>query len=177
VPDDSSDNVPKRSIGSAKHELFSLLLEEHGISRAPRRKIEPTALGDSPPLSFGQEQLWFLNELQPGSPVYNISKAHRLRGYLDVDALTQSLNEIIRRHAVLRTTFSSAGERFVQVIGPSVHLDVPVLDLRELPVQDRKAEGSRIVFAQAEKPFDLLHGPLIRVVLLRMDEEEWLLFL
>jgi amino acid adenylation domain-containing protein len=177
VPDDSSDNVPKRSIGSAKHELFSLLLEEHGISRARRRKIEPTALGDSPPLSFGQEQLWFLNELQPGSPVYNISKAHRLRGYLDVDALTQSLNEIIRRHAVLRTTFSSAGERFVQVIGPSVHLDVPVLDLRELPVQDRKAEGSRIVFAQAEKPFDLLHGPLIRVVLLRMDEEEWLLFL
>jgi amino acid adenylation domain-containing protein len=177
VPDDSSDNVPKRSIGSAKHELFSLLLEEHGISRARRRKIEPTSLGDNPPLSFGQEQLWFLNELQPGSPVYNISKVHCLRGYLDVDALTQSLNEIIRRHAVLRTTFASASERPVQVIAPSVHLDVPVLDLRELPVQDRKTEGSRIVFAQAEKTFDLLRGPLIRVVLLRMDEEEWLLFL
>ena len=176
MPDDSSDNVPK-SIGSAKHELFSLLLEEHGISRARRRKIETTSLGDNPPLSFGQEQLWFLNELQPGSPVYNISKVHCLRGYLDVDALTQSLNEIIRRHAVLRTTFSSASEKPVQVIAPSVHLDVPVLDLRELPVQDRKTEGSRIATAQAQKPFDLLHGPLIRVVLLRMDDEEWLIFL
>ena len=177
MPDDSSDNVPKRSIGSAKHELFSLLLEEHGISRARRRKIEPTSLGDNPPLSFGQEQLWFLNELQPGSPVYNISKAHRLRGYLEVNALTQSLNEIIRRHAVLRTTFFSASERPIQVIAPSVHLDVPVLDLRELPVQDRKTEGSRIATAQAQKPFDLLHGPLIRVVLLQMDDEEWLIFL
>lgn len=177
MPDDSSDNVPKRSIGSAKHELFSLLLEEHGISPARRRKIEPTSLGDNPPLSFGQEQLWFLNELQPGSPVYNISKVHRLRGYLEVNALTQSLNEIIRRHAVLRTTFFSASERPIQVIAPSVHLDVPVLDLRELPVQDRKTEGSRIATAQAQKPFDLLHGPLIRVVLLQMDDEEWLIFL
>jgi amino acid adenylation domain-containing protein len=177
VPEDQSDDLLKSSIDSTKDELFSLLLEEHGISRARRKKIDAEPLGDKPPLTFGQEQLWFLNELQPGSPVYNISKAHHLRGSLNVHALTQSLNEIIRRHAVLRTTFFSASERPIQVIAPTIHLDVPVLDLRGYPVTDRKAEGSRIVIAQAQKPFDLVHGPLIRVVLLRIDEEEWLFFL
>ncbi len=175
MPEDLADNRPHRNIGSAKHELFSLLLEEHGISQARRKKIA-RSLADNPPLTFGQEQLWFLNELQPSSPVYNISKAYRLVGYLDVNALTQGLNGIIRRHAILRTTFSSAGEKPVQVIAPKLHLDVPVLDLRRHSVSDSKAESSRIVLAQAERPFDLLTGPLIRVVLLRTHEEEWVFF-
>ena len=175
MPEDQSENFPKPRLSQAKRELFTQLLAEHGIPREPRKAIEAGRYQDQPPLSFGQEQLWFLNELQPGSAVYSISRAHRLFGSLSVDALTQSLNRVIHRHTILRTTFSTNDGRPVQVIAPTLQLQTPVLDLTQYPVQQRESEISRLIITQAQEPFDLLRGPLVRVTLIHANEEEWIL--
>ena len=83
-------------------------------------------------LSFAQERLWFLNQLEPDNPFYNMSMALRLRGPLDTDALERSLNEIVRRHEALRTTFAAVDGEPVQLIAPSLTIPLPVLDLRSL---------------------------------------------
>src|SRR6266542_2375549 len=90
------------------------------------------------PVSFAQQRLWFLEQLEPGSPFYNVPSAVRLSGPLDVPALEQSLNEIVRRHEVLRTTFIMDDGQPVQAIAPSVSVSLPVVDLCELPNAERE---------------------------------------
>jgi amino acid adenylation domain-containing protein len=127
--------------------------------------------GEAEP-SFAQQRLWFLDQLLPGSTRYNVPAALRLAGRLDVEALSRSVNEIVRRHEVLRTTFASRGGRPVQVITPEVRLEVPVVDLGALPEGEREGRARRIVEEEASRPFDLARGPLVRVKLLRLSEEE-----
>jgi len=107
---------------------------------------------------------------------YPISFAVRLAGSLDVATLKQSLNEIVRRHEILRTTFSVVNGRPIQVIVPSLTLPLPVRDLSPLPEIEREAEVHRLAAEDAQQPFDLTHGPLLRTALLRLKDEEhvWL---
>ncbi|MCP4662955.1 MAG: non-ribosomal peptide synthetase, partial [bacterium] len=98
---------------------------------------------DALPLSFAQQRLWFLDQLQPGGAAYNIPSAVRVRGRLDVALLAQSLHEIVRRHEALRTSFVSVGGRPVQVIAAAPDLELPVLDLRRLAGAAREAESQR----------------------------------
>ncbi len=93
------------------------------------------------PLSFAQERLWFLDQLQPGSPVYNLPAAVRLRGRLDLGALRRSLQRVIDRHESLRTSFAVRGGRTVQIIVPELTLQIPVVDLRRL--RDRRRLSSK----------------------------------
>src|SRR5262249_42349316 len=128
-------------------------------------------------LSFAQQRLWFLDQLEPGSSLYNIPSALRLRGALDEAALQQSLSEIVRRHEVLRTTFSLHEDQPIQVIGDAAEVVLSVEDRQGLPAEDRGAAARRAMAEEAQRPFDLQRGPLFRASLLRLAEEDHILLL
>jgi acyl carrier protein len=127
-------------------------------------------------LSYAQQRLWFLDQLEPGSPLYNCPGAAHLRGRLDVEALERSLNDIIARHESLRTKFASVEGQPVQVITPLWTLRLDVEELSRLDKEGQAAEVERRARAEARQGFDLSRGPLLRVKLLRLGEEEHVVF-
>jgi len=124
------------------------------------------------PASFAQQRLWFLDQLDPHSASYNIPTAVRLEGDLDVTAIGRALDEVVRRHEVLRTTFASEGGVPLQVIRPGMTIPMDVTDLTGLPAADREAEALRRIDAEARTPFDLAVGPVIRLGLIRLASDE-----
>ncbi len=137
--------------------------------------IEKTTRDDYLPLSFAQQRLWFFNQLEPNSPVYNLSRSVRLQGELKVAALEKSFNEIIRRHEVLRTVFQSQDGKPVQVILPEVTIKLPVVDLRNCSPEQQAAEIQHYAKTQAQYSFDLTTAPLLNVLLLQLKEQEYIL--
>src|SRR5688572_26820109 len=157
-------------VSAEELELFEYLLEEEGLGEvSPERVIPRRTERDSAPLSFAQERLWFLDQLEPGSAAYNMPGAVWLEGDLNVVALERSLNEIVRRHEILRTTFPAESGRPVQVIAASLSLSLSFIDLSHLP--DGESEARRLAREEAEKPFDLACGPLLRTTLVRLSAE------
>ena len=124
------------------------------------------------PTSFAQQRLWFLSQLEPDSPAYNIPAALRLSGELNVRVLEQSLNEIVRRHEALRTTFVAVEGKPAQVVAPALSLTLLVTDLSGRPSAERENAARRLAAEEARRPFDLERGPLLRARLLRLDEGE-----
>lgn len=124
------------------------------------------------PLSFSQSRLWILDRFQPGNPVYNLPMVLRLPGALDVDVLARSLNEIVRRHETLRTTFKTVDAKPVQVVAPSLELKIELIDLRQLPDSKRDVDAGRIVYKECQHSFDLVNGPLIRAMLLKLADTD-----
>src|SRR2546421_1582020 len=129
------------------------------------------------PLSFAQQRLWFLDQLAPGSPVYNISEGMHLVGPLDVPALGQSLKEIVRRHEAVRTTFRAIDGQPYQIISPAADLIMGKVNLSHLPEREREAEGNRLMVAEAEKPFDLTTDLMLRATLVHLTPKEHVLLL
>jgi amino acid adenylation domain-containing protein len=125
------------------------------------------------PLSFGQQRLWFLDQLAPGSPAYNVAKSFRITGPLHPAALERSLAEVVRRHEVLRTVFQSIDGRPVQVILPPSPHALPVVDLRRLAAEARHEEVRRLAAEEVARPFDLSRGPLLRSTLLLLAPQEF----
>jgi amino acid adenylation domain-containing protein len=124
------------------------------------------------PLSFAQQRLWFLSQLEPDNPLYNSPAAIRLKGQLNIAALEQSLNEILRRHEVLRICFKTVEGRPVQVISPVTPLSLPVIDLSELPQATQETKVRQLAIAHAQQPFALDTAPMLRVKLLRLSQQE-----
>ncbi|QKQ73081.1 non-ribosomal peptide synthetase [Nostoc sp. TCL240-02] len=124
------------------------------------------------PLSFAQQRLWFLNQLEPSSAFYNISHAIRLTGSLNVPALEQTLNEIVQRHEALRTSFMTVEGQPIQVIDPSLTISLPMVDLREFSEVEREAEVLRLTAEEAQQAFNLAKAPLLRATLLQLSEVE-----
>ena len=140
----------------------------------------PSAEGDDTfvfPVSFAQQRLWFLDRLVPGNPLYNVFVAVHLRGRLNVAALQQTLNEVVRRHEVLRTTFAILDGQPVQVVVSGQSLSLPEIDLRPVPEVQRQAQVKRLATAELQRPFDLTHGPLLRATLLLLREAEHVVLL
>ncbi|MFQ3633045.1 condensation domain-containing protein, partial [Roseiflexus sp.] len=134
------------------------------------------------PTSFAQQRLWFLDQFEPGSPFYNIPLAVRLQGQLDSDILHRALIEIVHRHEILRTTFAKLDGQPMQLITPVEALGddllpLPVTDLSRLPDDQREAEMYRLATWEAQRPFDLRAGPLIRAALLRLADDDHLALL
>jgi amino acid adenylation domain-containing protein/non-ribosomal peptide synthase protein (TIGR01720 family) len=134
--------------------------------------LTPAPRAGDLPLSFAQERLWFLAQLEPDDPSYVIPSAMRLRGRLDVAALRRALSEIARRHEILRTRFASRGGRPVQIIGDATELALPITDLGGLPPEERLDAARRLATAEVLAPFDLAAGCLYRAKLLRLDEDD-----
>ena len=132
----------------------------------------PTSRKAALPLSFAQQRLWFLDQLEPGSAAYNIPGAVHMKGPLNVPAFERSLNEIVRRHEALRTTFSTVDGQPFQVIIPPQSFRLEVVDLPERPEEERKGESQRLVTKEAQRPFDLRGGPLFRFILFRSGEAD-----
>ncbi|HSG38002.1 MAG TPA: amino acid adenylation domain-containing protein, partial [Thermoanaerobaculia bacterium] len=143
------------------------------LEAVPRRP--PGA--DPVPASFAQERLWFLDRLRPGDPAYNIPDALRVRGVLSRALLEAVLGEVVRRHEALRTTFEEREGQPVQVVAPPRPWRLPLADLSALPEEARRAEAVRVAGEEAARPFDLGRGPLLRTMLLRLDEAEHALLL
>ncbi|HET9269643.1 MAG TPA: condensation domain-containing protein, partial [Vicinamibacterales bacterium] len=143
-----------------------------GTTPIPRRHAtEPC------PLSFAQQRLWVLDQLEPGNPAYNMRVALRLSGTLSIDALEQSLSEILRRHDGLRTTVRTISGQPVPVVSPARPLHLPVVDLSRLPADVREAEALRLASEDTSRPFHLAHGPLFRATLLKLDADAHVLLL
>ncbi|MEM7582119.1 MAG: amino acid adenylation domain-containing protein [Acidobacteriota bacterium] len=155
------------SIDSASRQAESLVAPE----------IQRVSRDDSLPLSFAQERLWVLDQLEPGTPAYNIVIDLRLEGLLDVDILDRSLSEVVRRHEGLRTVFRSHEGRPIQVILPEIASYLRRVDLSHLETEQREAEALLSVKAETSKGFDLATGPLMRSVLLRLGDQDHLLVL
>ncbi len=131
----------------------------------------------SPPLSFAQERLWFLDQLEPGNPAYNRPLALRLTGVLDEAALRQALEIIVDRHEVLRTRFIIRDGQPAQVISPSGALSLPVIDLSQLASTERVSRARSLATEEALRPFDLARHPIWRATLLRLGEQDHVLLL
>ncbi|AUB35492.1 Glutamate-1-semialdehyde aminotransferase [Nostoc flagelliforme CCNUN1] len=138
--------------------------------------LQPVARDKQLPLSFAQQRLWFLDQLEPNNVFYNLAGGAHLQGEVNVAALEQSLNEIIRRHEVLRTNFVTQKDgQAVQIIHPSVAFSMPVMDLQHLPADEQEIEIQRLAITQARQPFDLANQLLIRAILLVLSPTEHIL--
>ncbi|HET9229602.1 MAG TPA: condensation domain-containing protein, partial [Thermoanaerobaculia bacterium] len=159
---------------SKRWQLLAALARERGLD--PGQLPIPGRSGKGPsPLSFAQERLWVLDQIEPGLPVYNEPYRARLTGPLDLAALAASLSEIVRRHEILRSRFPNQDGLPVQVVCAPRPLLLPVADLSALPAAQREAEAGRRSFEEASLPFDLAAGPVLRVSLIRLGETEHLL--
>ena len=139
--------------------------------------IEGLSADYSLPLSFAQQRLWFLTQLDPETSLYNMSASVLLKGSLNIEALERSLNEIIRRHESLRTVFPTVDGQPIQSILPSLTLQLIPVDLSHLSTAERQSRHKELCRAEAQQTFDLQQGPLIKVKLLRFEAEEHVLLL
>ncbi|HJT26990.1 MAG TPA: condensation domain-containing protein, partial [Pyrinomonadaceae bacterium] len=160
-----------------RFELLVRMLKEKGISVRPRLTIPRRTTSDPSPLSYAQQRLWFLDQLEQGNSSYNMPVAVRLMGRLDIKALERTLNEIVQRHEVLRTTISVIDGQPMQVVAPARTIRLSILDLSKLDKTAREAELKLIVSQEGQYAFDLSFEPPLRVRLLRLEKEEHIVIL
>jgi amino acid adenylation domain-containing protein len=156
-------------------ELVEKAMKAGPLMEAP--PIEPVSRAQKLPLSFAQQRLWFLDQLEPGNAFYTIPTAARMRGRLHVAALEAALSAMVRRHESLRTTFVNVDDQAIQMIGAPEQVLVIQTDLRGLAGQDLEPEIRRLIREEARRSFDLAKGPLLRVGLLRLAAEDQIMLL
>ncbi|MES1245675.1 MAG: non-ribosomal peptide synthase/polyketide synthase, partial [Acidobacteriota bacterium] len=180
------ERLDERTLGDLTWEMAALLGYEPRRAPEPVREairdapegawapIQPLARGPQTrlPLSFAQQRLWFLDQLAPGSPAYNLPAFVRLRGPLSRAALEASLRRVEERHEVLRTVFVSVDGEASQVVSPAGRLRLPCVDLTSVPGPVRGREVERLAAAELARPFDLTGGPVWRATLLALGAEE-----
>ncbi|WP_269516742.1 non-ribosomal peptide synthetase [Candidatus Odyssella acanthamoebae] len=132
----------------------------------------PIQRSEKLPLSFAQARLWFIDQLKPGSALYNIPMALRLEGFLDQNALQAALNKLIERHEALRTVFKTEEGEPYQIIKENLNLDLPLVDLSLLKAEARVSKLKECIEEETLAPFDLIEGPLIRAALIKQNEQE-----
>ncbi|RKG80214.1 amino acid adenylation domain-containing protein, partial [Corallococcus sp. CA049B] len=168
--------LPLRALfGAPTVEALAPRLEEAPSSALRAPPLRPVSREGALPLSFAQQRLWLLDQLQPGDSSYNVPTALRLSGRVDVEALRRAFEALIARHESLRTTLAASHEAPSQRVHPSAAWELPVADLSALPQEQREEEARRIVAEEARRPFQLATGPLLRGLLVRLGTEEHVL--
>ncbi|MEG4045367.1 amino acid adenylation domain-containing protein [Microcoleus sp. Pol17_C1] len=163
------------SIASLAQRILESNSEKVHLQATP---IQAVSRNQSLPLSWNQQQLWFLAQLAPDTPVYNEPCTIRFPGAIDVNSLSKALNEIIKRHESLRTRFITVDGQPIQVIAPPADtFNLAFVDLKQLPVNQREAEALRLATIETKQPFDLTSSPLLRATLMQLSDEEYRLFL
>ncbi|HEV2733662.1 MAG TPA: condensation domain-containing protein, partial [Longimicrobiaceae bacterium] len=168
-----TERVEQLSAEKRRLLLQNLLRKRKGSDareQIPRRRLHGPV-----PLSFAQQRLWLVDRLEPDSPTYNMASALRLHGPLDAAALKRSLDALVSRHEVLRTVFPERDGTPVQVVEPPGAAALKLVDLRGLSGTEREPQAERVTRLEALRPFDLERGPLLRSVLLRLDDQEHVL--
>jgi amino acid adenylation domain-containing protein len=160
-----------------RKELFSPVTPSLHDPVAPTAYSPLSTPSHNFPLSFAQQRLWFLYQLAPDNPFYNVPTAIRLQGRLDRTALQRSIDEIVRRHATLRTTFTIVDGQPVQTIAPNSNVQLSVMDLLTVAVSDRERISQQLATAEAQRSFNLTTDPPLRVTLLQFDHNEAVLLL
>ena len=150
-------------------------------SRRAEQKVDhaitPRANRREAPLSFAQQRLWFLHQLDPDSAAYNLPVYYHISGQLNIPAFEQSLNEIVRRHEILRTIFAECNDTPIQIVQPSLKITLPVIDLSAYSKPKADAEVEVFIETESERPFTLQDGPPLRATLLKLSEADHILFL
>lgn len=129
------------------------------------------------PASFAQERLWFLDQFEPGTAAYNLPRVFRIIGPLNVDVLTRAFQAVVERHASLRTVFDSVDGKARQIVLSDVAVEIPILDLTDVPKEERESEALRFAIKEGQRPFDLSEGPLLRATLVYLGSDAWILVL
>ena len=174
----NTENLAQRlaQLSPAKRALLELKVQQARAGRTAGGSIPRRADKNYAPLSFAQQRLWFLNQLEPESFAYNETSALRLEGHLDVDVLQRALNAIVERHEVLRTTIVVAADGTpLQRIGTEAGIDALLIDLSEQTEQERETEVQRRASELKARPFDLSKDLPVRVELLRLKAEQHVL--
>ncbi len=166
---------PRSRLSAPKRVLLEKLLRGKARSVSPSDSIPRREALEHIPLSYAQERLWFLDQLDPGNYIYNVPGSIRLTGPLDISALRKTLNEIVRRHECLRTSFRVKDSQPFQLIADSLVVDLPVIDLSLC--SDRESTIDILSFKEARRPFDLAHDPLLRTIIFKVGEDEHVLLL
>lgn len=164
-----TDAVIRKSGQQVNSELMRQSAQKTSVKRA--------LPNEDAPLAFAQQRFWLLDQLYPNSPAYNMPQAVRLPGPLDAQALERSLREVAQRHEILRTTFASVDGNLKQIIASRASISLPIIDISQLSESDREAKASQLMTEESQKPFDLSNGPLLRAVLVRLDQDDHLLLL
>jgi len=167
----------RAELSEHKAEILKLLNNRTVSSRGKEPRLQPVPREGKLRLSFAQQRLWFLDQYEPDKSFYNIPFALRLSGPLDVPALERSINEIIRRHEALRTTFPVYEGEPVQCINLPVEHPLSVIDLSDVPASDREDQARRLADEEARRHFDLARGPLFRRSLIRLAKNDHILLL
>ena len=157
-------------------ELLSYWLDDENDVAPPAQKISRRDQDAAIPLSFAQQRLWVLDQIEPNGAVYNIPIAVRLHGLLHLPAFEQALNAIVQRHEVLRTVFKTADGQPVQMINAFAPIALPVWDLSTVPAASRETELLRLLTVQAQQAFDLRQGPVWRAALIKLAAAEHVFF-
>jgi hypothetical protein len=165
------------NLSPQKRALLDLRLMHRRASVTNEQTIPRRGVSGACPLSFAQERLWFLNQLEPDSPAYNMPKAVRVSGVLDIEALQKALDAVVDRHEILRTTFVAIDGSPVQLIAEHRSVELPVIDLSAWPEAEREAEVQRLLCEKTQHPFDLSHALMLRATVLRLAEAEHVLLL
>ncbi len=170
------DNVSSRLAALTPEERAALVMQlKRKTQRAEKAvdKIIPRLENTTDaPLSFAQQRLWFLHQLDPRNTAYHLPLYYHLDGPLDIAAFARSLNEIVRRHEVLRTVFRESNGTAVQIVLPSLHVELPLIDLSGLSGAEAERDIERLIDAESAVPFSLEVGPLLRAKLLKVSQEE-----
>lgn len=173
------ENLEKRieNLSPAKRALLELRLKQ-GAARQPLpSSIQPRKDRAPAPLSFAQERLWFLDQLEPNTALYNVPRALRLKGNLNVEALQQAFDKLVERHETVRARFEFIDGEVRQVIDPDARVAVTLTDLSHLPADVSEDKAKQFAQEEAATPFDLARGPLMRARLLRLGDLEHVLLL
>ncbi|TSC19379.1 condensation domain-containing protein, partial [Corallococcus sp. Z5C101001] len=166
--------LPLRALFEAPTvEALALRLEK--ATRSNLSAIGPVKGNAARPLSFAQQRLWFIDQLEPGTALYNMPVAVRLEGTLHQDVLERALREVTRRHEALRTTFAEENGQPIQVIHPDMNLMLDQVDLTGSEARERMSLARQRITQETLKPFDLLRGPLLRALLVKLDTQEHVL--
>ncbi|WP_240136155.1 non-ribosomal peptide synthetase [Streptomyces sp. MUM 178J] len=159
----------------AQRALLDRRMRERAQAPATTGPVTRRTGGDRVPLTVDQERIWLIHQFDPDDPVYNVYFASRLHGELDADALQRAVDAFVQRHEAMRTTFEQDGHAPVQVVHEAMRVPVRHQDLRDVPAERREEEMLRLATEELRKPFDLVHGPLLRIALLRLGEREHVL--
>ncbi len=170
--EDVSNRVASLSADERSSLVMKLKRKVRGAEKVVDHAICRRERSVDAPLSLAQQRLWLLHQLDPANDPYYLPFYYELTGPLDVAALERGLNELSRRHEILRTVFKERDGKVAQIVLPSLDLALPITDLSELSGTKVEQEVKRLVDAGAERPFDLEHGPLLRAMLLRMSAED-----